>query len=193
LPKGFSLLYTYNIFWPKSALYLPSFQHFKGFQNSVFICTWKVFWSYNPMFFLLLPSSGFLHTFPLFHSCYFLSLDFTCREDMWHLSFYVWLISLNNIFFPLFIHMPINVTARSYSILIFSFLGEILSWFSFFTHCFYHFYIYLHVYTLFLPPPHYSGSPTPIFRHNLFSFFVLWICWRENIGDNKKDIGFLLV
>jgi hypothetical protein len=22
---------------------------------------------------------------------------------------------------------------------------------------------------------------------------VLWFCWRENIGDNKKDIAFLLV
>jgi hypothetical protein len=74
------------------------------------------------MFFLLLPSSGFLHTFPLFHSCYFLSLDFTCRENMWHLSFWVWLISLDNIFFPLFRYMPINVTARSYDNLIFMIL-----------------------------------------------------------------------
>jgi hypothetical protein len=51
---------------------------------------------------------------------------------------------------------------------------------------FYHFYIYLHVYTLFVPPP---LSPW----QNRFCPFVLWFHWRENIRDTKQDISFLLV
>jgi hypothetical protein len=63
----------------------------------------------------------------------------------------------------------------------------------FFFHLFHHFYIYLHVYTLFQPPP--ISPPThttTASRQNLFQP-LLWFCWRENIGDNKKDIVVLLV
>jgi hypothetical protein len=47
------------------------------------------------------------------------------------------------------------------------------------------FYIYLHIYTLFGPPP--------ASRQNLFHPLVLQFYWRENISDNKKGIAFLLV
>jgi hypothetical protein len=33
----------------------------------------------------------------------------------------------------------------------------------------------------------------PTSRQNLFCPLVLWVCWRENIRDNEKDISFLLV
>jgi hypothetical protein len=33
----------------------------------------------------------------------------------------------------------------------------------------------------------------PPFWKNMFCPLVLWFCWRENIGDNKKDTEFLLV
>jgi hypothetical protein len=60
----------------------------------------------------------------------------------------------------------------------------------FFFLLFYHFYIYLPVYTPFGPPP--------LHRHLAFpgrtcSAIFLRFCWRENIGNNKKDIAFLLV
>jgi hypothetical protein len=45
------------------------------------------------------------------------------------------------------------------------------------------------VYTLFVPPP----PSTLASGKNLFHPFILWFCWRENIGDNKKDIAVLLV
>jgi hypothetical protein len=52
---------------------------------------------------------------------------------------------------------------------------------------FYCFYIYFHVYTLFG-----TSSPSlPLSGPNMF--YPLWFCWRENIGDNKKDITFLPV
>jgi hypothetical protein len=111
------------------------------------------------LFFLLLLSSGFLHTFCLFLSCYFLSLDFTCRENMWHFSFWVWLILLDNIFFPLFRYMPINVTARSYGNLIFRFLGEILNWFVFFLLCFF---IFTFTYTCIHCFCHLPTTPAPL-------------------------------
>jgi hypothetical protein len=44
------------------------------------------------------------------------------------------------------------------------------------------------VYTLFGPPP-----PPPTSWQSLFCPLVLWFCQRENIGDNKKDIVFILV
>jgi hypothetical protein len=52
---------------------------------------------------------------------------------------------------------------------------------------FYCFYIYLHVYTLFGP------RPPPASRQNLFCPLVLWLCWRENIRDNKKNTVFSLI
>jgi hypothetical protein len=57
----------------------------------------------------------------------------------------------------------------------------------FFFLLFYYFYIYLHVYTLLGPP-----TP-PTSMQNLFHPLLFWFCWRENIGDNKKNIAFLLV
>jgi hypothetical protein len=35
--------------------------------------------------------------------------------------------------------------------------------------------------------------PYTHFQVNLFHPFILWFCWRETIGDNKKDIAFLLL
>jgi hypothetical protein len=58
----------------------------------------------------------------------------------------------------------------------------------FFLLLFYHFYIYIHVYTLFVPPP----LQYPASRQTLFCP-LLRFSWRENIRDNKKDILFLLV
>jgi hypothetical protein len=63
---------------------------------------------------------------------------------------------------------------------------------SFFTFFLYHFYIYLHVYTLFLEvvgktergatshPPFWADPIPP-------SSFVLQFCWRENIKGNKRN------
>jgi nicotinamide riboside transporter PnuC len=48
--------------------------------------------------------------------------------------------------------------------------------------------IYSHVFTLFGPYPH-----PPASSQSLFCSLVLWFCWIENIGDNKKDVAFLLV
>jgi hypothetical protein len=53
---------------------------------------------------------------------------------------------------------------------------------SFFIYCFFFFYIYLNAYILFVPP----------LGQNLFCS-LLWLCWRENIRDNKKDIALLLL
>jgi hypothetical protein len=61
--------------------------------------------------------------------------------------------------------------------------------FFFFFILFYYFYICLHVYTFFGP----ESPPTPASGQNLFHPLVLWFCWRENIGDSKKDLAFLLV
>jgi hypothetical protein len=74
-------------------------------------------------------------------------------------------------------------------------LNEIAPPLMFFFLLFYHFYIYLHVYTLFVPHPFsLTLTPTgPTSRQNLFCSLVLWFCWRESIGGNKKYISFLLV
>jgi hypothetical protein len=49
------------------------------------------------------------------------------------------------------------------------------------------FYIYSHVYTLFvLSPPHLQAEP-------VLPSCLLRFWWRENISDKKKDIAFLLV
>jgi hypothetical protein len=53
---------------------------------------------------------------------------------------------------------------------------------------FYHFYIYLHTYTLFRPPPPFHLSLPYASRQNLFLPLILQLCGRENIRDNKKDI-----
>jgi hypothetical protein len=55
--------------------------------------------------------------------------------------------------------------------------------YSFLFHCFY---IYSHVYTLFVPP-------LPCFQAETVPPLVLEFCWRESIGDNKKDSSFLLI
>jgi hypothetical protein len=49
------------------------------------------------------------------------------------------------------------------------------------------------VYIVWSTSPNLLSLPyTPTSGHNLF-FPLLWFCWRENIGDNKKDRVFLLV
>jgi hypothetical protein len=53
---------------------------------------------------------------------------------------------------------------------------------------FYHFYIYLHMYTLLGP-----SAPLVPPQQNLFWPLVLLFCWRENTGVDKKDKAFLLV
>jgi hypothetical protein len=66
------------------------------------------------------------------------------------------------------------------------YLPQYFAFFSFLL-LFYHFYIYLHVYTSPSPP----NSPTS--GLNLFCPLILRYCWRERIIDNKKDMSFLLV
>jgi hypothetical protein len=41
--------------------------------------------------------------------------------------------------------------------------------------------------------PYPNNAPVPTFKQNLFHPLILLFCWRENIGDNKKDIALLLV
>jgi hypothetical protein len=53
-----------------------------------------------------------------------------------------------------------------------------------------HFCIYLHVYTLFVPPPLFP--PVPLFCSEAWGV-VLQFCRRKNIKDNKKNMVFLLV
>jgi hypothetical protein len=75
------------------------------------------------------------------------------------------------------------------NIYLFVFLQFNFNFFSFLL-VFLYFYINLHVYTLFVPAP----SPTlPGSLQILVHPLVLRFCWRENIGDNEKDISFLLV
>jgi hypothetical protein len=56
-----------------------------------------------------------------------------------------------------------------------------------------YFYIYLHVYTLFRPPPTSPPPNIPFFTtcgQNLFHTLVVQFCWRKNIWDKKKNIAF---
>jgi hypothetical protein len=92
-----------------------------------------------------------------------------------HTTFWMLSIALND---------PWTEAILMYMFSIFRFL------FSFFY--FVIFYIYLHVY----PPPHSSSlsPPTiPASEQNLFCPLVLQFCWREIIGNSKKDTVFLLV
>jgi hypothetical protein len=62
---------------------------------------------------------------------------------------------------------------------------------------FFHSFSYFIIFTLTYMCIHCLGnlpsSPSPHLQQNLFHPIVLWFCGGENIGDNKKDIMFLLV
>jgi hypothetical protein len=139
--------------------------------------------SYALFWFIIFHSVLFMLHLGTFCCLVFVLANFALLGPSLLLKAIQWFLNFRNYFTTHFIHFIDFIPLFKCSI--FSFILSISSFFfNIFNHStfllllFYHFYIYLHAYTLFVPPPPQPPiiPQTPTSRQNLFCLLLLWFC-----------------